>query len=512
MVVALAFADAIFASPVPARKPKLVVGIVVDQFRYDYLVKYKSEYNSGLARLLERGAVFTNGHQAHFPTVTAVGHATFFTGATPSVSGIVGNDWFDRGDGKKVTSVADFKEKTLGAESREAASPRRLLASTVGDELKASGKGGKVIGISIKDRSAILPAGHSADGAYWFDNNTGNWVSSTYYFPELPEWVRKINGGRPADKYAGAAWKPVIGGADFAPMPSEKGRKLYSQLEKSPFGNELIEEFAEQAIAAERLGQGYGTDVLTVSFSANDYVGHEVGPDDPKVHDMCVRTDRLLGKFFQYLDSKVGMGNVLVVLTADHGVAPTPEANAARHMPGGRLEAKKIQETIEAALTARFGEGAWIVGAASFGSLYLNEKLLQDKKLDGAEVRTVAARAAGNISRISRVYTKDQLLGGLGLQDEISRRVARGFHAARGADLFIIPDAYWFYSEAAGGTTHGSPYGYDSHVPIIFMGGGVKHGSYHRTVAVNDIAPTLAALLEIETPSGSEGRIQDEIF
>ena len=304
----------------PVRRPKLLVGIVIDQFRYDYINRWRAQYKGGFARFFERGAVFTNAHHEHFPTVTAIGHSTFMSGATPSTSGIVGNSWYDRTTGKNVTSVSDESVKLLGGEGR-GSSPHRLIASTVSDELKIAGRQSRVVGISIKDRSAILPVGHTADGAYWFDGASGNFVSSTWYFPDLPGWVKEYNASRPGDKFAGKEWRSLEDGNKlFRTMATAADARLYNSIEASPFGNEIIEEFAERAVDAEKLGTHADTDVLCVSFSANDYVGHAMGPDAPEVRDMALRTDLVLDKLFQYLDKKVGLDNVLIVLTADHGV------------------------------------------------------------------------------------------------------------------------------------------------------------------------------------------------
>jgi hypothetical protein len=491
------------ASLIAAEKPKLVLAIAVDQFRYDYLLRFRSEYKEGLDRLLNRGAVFTNAYYEHFPTVTAIGHSTFLSGALPSVSGIVGNEWYDRDAGKTVTSVSDDSVKMLAGAGDGGASPHRLLVSTVGDELKiASGGRSRVIGVSIKDRSAILPAGHMADGAFWFDSKTGNFVSSTYYFAELPGWAGEFNAAHHADRYRGAVW---IGHK----MPDEPGAKLYNAELGSPFANQLIEQFAEQAVEGERLGQRGVTDVLAISFSANDHVGHAVGPDAPEVHDISVRTDQVIGKLFQYLDGRLGMQNVLVVLTADHGVSPMPEVNQARHMPGGRMPSGIVRDTVQAALTQKYGAGNWILSPGEY-SLYLNLNLIREKNLDRAAVNQSAAEAALTIPHVARAYTREQLVNGAVQSDRLGRRVVNGFNVKRSADVSLLLEPYWLYG--AHGTSHGTPYGYDSHVPVIFMGPGIKAGRIDETIAVNDIAPTLATLLEIETPSGSSGRVLSEIL
>jgi hypothetical protein len=502
-IAALITALLICVSAAAADNPKLIVAIAVDQFRYDYLLRFRSEYKQGLDRLLTRGAVFTNAYYDHFLTVTAAGHSTFLSGATPSLSGIVGNEWFERETGKTVTSVSDGSVKMLGGAGDGGASPNRMLVSTVGDELKMSnGSRSRVIGVSLKDRSAILPAGHMADGAFWFDQKTGSFISSTYYFAALPVWVAEFNATHPADRYKGTDWL----GRHY---PDETGAKLYAALHESPFGNELVEAFAERAVEAEQLGQRGTTDVLAMSFSSNDYVGHALGPDSPEVHDISVRTDQVLGKLFQFLDSKVGMQNVLVVLTADHGVAPVPEVNQARKMPGGRMPPHVVRDTVQAALTKKYGAGEWISSPSDHG-LYLNLDLIREKKLDRAEVNETAAEAAGSIPHVFRVYTREQLMKGAVLQDQVGRRVMNGFYPARGADIYVLLEPYWMSS--AHGTTHGTPFGYDAHVPVIFMGPGIKTGRFDETIAVNDIAPTLATLLGIETPSGSVGRVLSEIF
>ena len=484
------------------KKPKLVLAIVVDQFRYDYLTRFRSEYHGGLARLLTKGAVFTNANYIHVPAITAVGHSTFLTGATPSISGIVGNDWYDRDEGVRVSSVSDAKTQLLGA-SGTGSSPNRLLVSTVGDELKMAGGGkSRVIGVSLKDRAAILPSGHMADGAYWFDPKTGNFVSSSYYFKDLPAWVKEFNAPRPADQYRGVTW---LGHK----MP-EDNAKLFTALEATPFGNELIEAFTERALGAEQLGTREFTDVLTVSFSSNDYVGHSYGPDSPEVHEMALATDRLLEKLFLAADRQVGADNYLVVFTADHGVAPVPEVNAARKMPGGRIDPASIKAAVQGALVKKYGAGDWVAGAFDL-AVYLNQGLVAQLKLDLGEVEREAARAIQALPHVSRVYTLQETMQGGGVKDTVSQKVANGFHARRGPDVELIPDPYWMVGTGKG-TGHASPYSYDTHVPVIFLGAGIRAGQYHGPIAVNDIAPTLATMLEIETPSGSVGRVLTEIL
>lgn len=479
-----------------------MLAIVVDQFRYDYLTRFRADYTGGLARLLTHGAVFVDAHYEQFPTVTAVGHSTFLSGATPSISGIIGNEWYDREGGHEVTSVSDPQTQILGGAGGAGSSPRRLLVSTVGDELKMADAGrSRVIGISLKDRSAILPAGHMADGAYWFDTGTGTFVSSTFYFSRLPGWVSDFNSGHPADRFEGATWLQHK-------MPSNP-RQLYAALPASPFGNDLIEAFAERALTAEQLGKRGATDLLAVSFSSNDYVGHQLGPDAPEIREMSRRTDRALANLLGAADREVGLDNVLVILTADHGVAPLPEVESARHMPGGRLLPGILSKTAQDALTQKFGSGKWIESSDD-GSLYFNRALIGSRKLDPAEVDRAAAGAIEEVPHVFRVYTREQLEQGAVLRDPIGQKVMNGFNARRSADVEVVLEPYWIYPQK--GASHGTPFGYDAHVPVIFMGPGIRAGRYYQSITPNDIAPTLAAILEVETPSGSVGRVLAEMF
>ncbi|MEZ5355809.1 MAG: alkaline phosphatase family protein [Bryobacteraceae bacterium] len=508
ILIAAAAAQTPRARPAPTR-PKLLVMIVVDQFRQDYFYRFADHYNGGLTRLLTQGAVFTDAHYEHFPTVTAIGHSTVLSGATPAVSGIVGNEWFDRSTGKQVTSVFDSAVRLLGADG-DGSSPHRLLVSTVADELKLSGRApSKAIGVSIKDRSAILPVGRMGDAAYWFDNKTGNMVSSAYYFPDLPDWVKGFNSGahRVADQWLGKPWTSSEGGDPFLTMAAKPDPAYYGSMQRSPFGNELLELFVEKAVEAEKLGQGEGTDVLAVSFSSNDYVGHENGPDSPQVRDISIRTDRTLARLFQFLEAKVGMRNVLVAFTADHGVAPNPELMVSRKMPAGRIAETEPAARAEARLRETYGAGQWVLGRSG-PSVYLNHGLIAARKLDLAAVRREAAGAIRAIPHVARVYTAGQLVEGRFSGDNMDLRVRNGYHRQRGADVFPVTEPFWTWGKDK--ATHGSPHHYDSHVPLILMGPGIKPGRYHRRAAVNDIAPTLSVLLAVEAPSGSVGRILEE--
>ena len=491
----------IAASP---KKPKLVLAIVIDQFRYDYLTRYRTEYHFGLDRLLTKGAVFTNARYEHYPTVTAVGHSTILSGATPSISGIIGNEWYDREEGRKVTSVSDSKTQLLGGGGGPGSSPNRMLVDTVGDELKmADGGKSRVVGISLKDRAAILPAGHMADGAYWFDAKTGNFVSSTYYFAELPKWAADLNASSPTAQFANKDW---LGHK----MPAG-GVELYGAVDATPFGNELIQQCALAALKNEKLGMGDKIDLLAVSYSSNDYVGHRYGPDSNEVHDMALRVDKLIGDLIDAAEKQAGSGRVLVVLSADHGVSPVPEENWKHKMPGGRLNLQDERDGVEAALSNRFGQpsGAkWIADVAE--GYYLNLDTVAARKANLPDVEQTAAGALREMPHVFRVYTRTQLLNGWIANDEVDLLVRNGFNAARSANITVLHDPYWI--SGGSGTTHSAPFDYDTHVPVLFWGTQVHAGRYVNSIAVNDVAPTLATMLDIETPSGSVGRALDEML
>ena len=496
-------------------KPKLVVAIIVDQFRYDYLTRFRTDYHGGFNQLLTQGADFTNAFYQQVPTVTAVGHSIFLSGAMPSVSGIIGNSWYDRDKGKIVTSVCDWDEKQVGGGGGEAqssrctdadpASPKRLLVSTLGDELRTANATSKVIGVSIKARGAILPSGHQAAGAYWFDDETGNFITSTYYAKELPDWAHTFNSRKLAAQYVDRKWT----GFPKWDFHARSGSKLpYLNIPASPWGNELIEGFAEAALTGEQLGQRGVTDLLTVSFSSNDYVGHRTGPDSPEVRDMAIRTDQLLAKLFKRIDETVGMKNTVVVLSADHGVAPTPEQDAKNKMPGGYLHAD-LDEVVTSALNRKFGKADWLIPGAGEAGLYFNYDAFQAAKRE--EVFSAARDAILAVPQlhVARVYTRDQLDNGVE-GDFIARAETNGYFPRRSGDLFFVFEPN--YIPGASGTSHFSPYSYDRHVPVLFMGPGIKPGHYDETIAPNDIAPTLATMLNLQTPSGSSGRVLSEMF
>jgi predicted AlkP superfamily pyrophosphatase or phosphodiesterase len=520
---------------VATNRPKLIVGIVIDQFRYDYLTRFVDLFGpGGFKRLMNEGAFFENANYIHVPTFTAPGHATFMTGSIPSLDGVVGNTWYERSAGKVVTSVSDDKVKPLGGTTPAlAASPRRLIGSTVGDELKLSNaKQSKVVGISMKDRAAILPSGHMANGAYWFDTGTGAFVSSTYYFDDLPEWVKKFNANHLADEYFGRKWEKMRPEADYRrsgldDSPYERvatgnkfphtinggsdklSPKFYNNLLTSPFANEFEVAFAKAAIEGENLGKGTFTDMLTLSFSANDYVGHGFGPYSHEAEDMTLRTDIVIADFLKYLDQRYGDGNYWVILTADHGAGPIPEQAEADGLGSGRTVGKTITDTITKALNQKFGEEKWIASYEE-GNLYLDYGVIGKRNLSLASVVQVAAEAARAIPGVAFCYTGDQLTNGTFREGSIAQHVANGYMAERNGDLVLIPKPFVLFDAQTLLASHGTPYSYDTHVPVIIYGTAFKAGHYGNPSSPADIAPTLSYALGLNAPSVSVGRVLTE--
>lgn len=513
-VVGLALAGPLWgaSAPVPAlaspgEPPRLVLLVAVDQMRHDYLPRFASAFTGGFRRMTRDGAVFTNAHLDHYPSVTAVGHAAMLTGAPPAVSGIIGNDWYDRALKRSVTSVEDPATTLVGTAVAAGSSPHRLRVSTVGDELKMAHPGSRVVGLSFKDRSAILMGGRMADLALWWDSKTGAFVSSTWYGAVLPKWAADFNAGRPADAWVGREWRTE--GEVLARMPDAPGPAYYSSLYASGFGNDLLVSLAEAALDGERLGSRATTDVLAVSFSCNDAVGHDAGPHSAAVREITVATDRALGRLFAAVDRRVGLSRTLVVLTADHGVAPVPETMAAWKMPAGRLTRAELEKAVSGALEKAFGPGAWLEGRAG-SALYLDRALIAGRSLDPAAVERVAASGAESVAAVWRAYTRSQLLEGRVPPDRWSRRVVVSFDRERSGDVEVLLEPYWMSS--ASGTTHGTAWSYDTHIPLTLMGPGIRPGRRDEPVVLNDLAPTLATVLGIETPSGASGRVLAEIL
>lgn len=529
----------------PAR-PRLVLFIAVDQFRYDYIERFGDLFaENGIRRLLREGASWSDANYDHVPTETAPGHATMLTGAWPSETGIIANDWYDRAEGKRVNNVGDDSVRSLGGGEKEvASSPRNLLCSTLGDELKlATNNRSRVVGVSLKNRAAILPSGRMADAAYWLSSQTGAFVSSTYYFERLPGWVESFNSQKPSDKFFGAKWERLLpaaeyerrAGPDDAPWERGDGKlshtfphvmtgglekpgpEFYDALGYSPYTNDVLIDFAEQAMTNEHLGEDADTDVLTVSFSANDIVGHRYGPYSQEVMDVTLRVDRQIARLLDFVDKRVGLRNTVVAFTADHGVAPSPLHAASLRLPGSYVKVADVLTAVRNRLRVRFSKSSErdtttdYVQIYSNGQIYFNRTALERDGVQIEEAERVAGEAALTISGVARYFTRTQLLNNSVSQgDAVARRVLHGYNARRSGDVVLISEPFRFLADYVAVATHGTPYSYDTHVPLIIMGGGVAHGLYRQPATPADIAPTLAALLAVQKPSSATGRVLSE--
>jgi predicted AlkP superfamily pyrophosphatase or phosphodiesterase len=507
------------ASAIAQERPRLVVVISIDQFRGDYVERFSEHYLpatsskgvGGFKWLLKEGANYYNAHHAHVPTATGPGHAAILTGTGPQVHGIAGNQWYDRVGGKVAYCVADPSAKTLGGASGPM-SARNLKSTTVGDELKMATSGkAKVVGIAFKDRAAILMAGHAADTVIWFDPRSG-WVSSDYFSPSLPAWVEALNAQKLPLADMDKSWTPLLEDSAYAfsrVMPGQAQRKpVFSHPVKddwigSSYGQEFLFRSVKLAVENESLGRDEIPDILAINLSSNDYVGHTYGPNSPEVFDISVRTDRLLSDFFNYLNKTVpgGLKNITFALTGDHGVVPIVEEAAQTYrLPAVRNKPAELVAAVNAALDAKHGAGKW-VAAITEGNLYLNRPLVAEKGLDLNMLQDQAAEAAAAHAGVQFAIAGHRIMEGRVPAWDWFKVVSRSYNPKLSGDVVVttMPGNY----EGSLGTGHFSPWVYDTHVPVILAGFGIKPGSFGRKAEVPMIAPTLSHLLGIEFPSGS---------
>jgi len=506
-----------FASAYNAR-PKLVVVIVIDQFRGDYLERYRDQFGDGGFRVfLDRGAYFTDCNYDYANTRTAPGHATLFTGSYTSGHGIVANEWWDPQKKKRVSSVEDDTTKLIGAgvgKNGPGASPHNLLSDTLGDELKlATGGKARVFAISLKDRAAVLPAGFSGDAAYWIDPISGDWITSTYYRSDLPEWVRNFNGSHRAQKFWNREWKDSDGNTlgSTAPRNGKDGTPagFYEVIGSTPFANDYQLQFTKELILYEKLGAGPATDLLVISLSANDILGHQVGPDSPQMRSMALELDRQLAEFFGFLGHQVGMANVWMALSADHGVAPLPEFAKTLRLPAANLDAKALRGQINSLLSKKYAKKADYLLELDYPLAWLSEdafagtpagKKESDAEADAGE----AMKQAG----LAGYLTKSQLARGETPATEVGRRYAHSYSPEGGWYVIGIPSP--FHVGITKGTDHATPFSYDTHVPLAFYGLAFQPGTYRTHAEPVDLAVTLASLLGINAPAEATGRVLTE--
>lgn len=521
--------------------PKLVVGIIVDQMRNEYLYRFDSKFSSGgFKRLMGDGFMVKNGHYNYVPTITGPGHASVYTGSTPAIHGIISNDWYDKNEKVNVNCVGDPNQQVVGVkEGNGDVSPWRMLSTTITDELKiATQKRAKVIGVSIKDRGAVLPAGHMADGAYWYDGGTGRFITSTYYMKQLPEWVERFNNRNLPDKYLSGEWNTLfpiaqyvesgpddtpyeikVGGKDRPVFPYDlkKLRKPgdYNLLTSTPFANDYLAELAKAAIDGEKLGADNITDFLTISFSSTDILGHGVGPNAIEIEDMYLRLDRDIEGLLKTLDQKVGPGNYTVFLTADHGAADVAQYSKDNRLPGGRFNYDQVASALNAHLQKYF-PGKNLVEKLNTGEVFFNQDIFgRDPKASGVEL-LIATELAVNFlltqDGVANVYSENLLRQGAYDDGGMKGMVFRGYNPKRCGDIVIVLEPGWYGTTRVEGTSHGSPYTYDTNVPMLFYGNGIKSGSTVAYHPITDIAATMAVLLKIKYPSGCTGQPIRELF
>lgn len=513
-------------------RAKLVVVLVVDQMRADYVDRYGHQWTRGLRRLMDHGAWFRQAAYPYFYTFTCAGHATISTGSIPATHGIVANTWYDRQTGKRVACTDDAQAPAVGygAPAKGSYSAARLAVPTFADELRAqSGAPARVITFSIKARSAIMLAGHRADAATWFDSAVGAWETSTAYATVPVPFVEGFVKAHPVDRDLGKSWTRALPAQEYLyedeapgekkspngssafphPLQGKSGKpdaEFYGAWEASPFSDVYLVELAKAAVDVEHLGQGRGTDFLGVSFSALDLVGHAYGPRSHEVQDVLVRLDEALGRFFEHLDRTVGPGNYVVAFTSDHGVAPVPEQMLAEGMDAGRVSMEEVAERVEKALESLPGPSLKVV-RYSAGDIYFAPGVYAQLAAEPGRMRAVT-EAILSVRGVARVLRSEDLAARRATTDLVERAASLSYFVGRSGDLTVVPKPYWFFAEEAyaTGTTHSTPYGYDARVPIFLMGRGIRPGEYLTAAMPADIAPTLAFLFGI-TLAPRDGRV-----
>jgi hypothetical protein len=510
----LGFASISFASAYNAH-PKLVVVIVIDQFRGDYLDRYHDQFGEGGFRLLlDHGANFTGCNYDYANTRTAPGHATLFSGAYTNGHGIAANEWWDPKKNRMVTAVEDDDTKLVGiADGKTGASPHNLLADTLGDELKLATQGkARVFGVSLKDRAAILPGGFAADGAYWIDPKSGTWITSTYYRPDLPKWAQDFNTSNRAAKYWDRDWKNANGDVlrSTAHRKSKDGSDagFYEVIGPTPFANEYELEFAQEMVVFENLGAGKATDLLTISLSANDILGHQVGPDTPEMAAMALALDRELADFFNFLGHQLGLANVWIALSADHGISALPDAAKKLRIPAANVDAPKLESEINNLLTVKFSPGhpaSYLKYDYPLAWLYQDAFAAAHIKEHEAEI---AVGEAMEQTGVRDYFTKLQLAEGHVPDTALGRKLLHSYSPEGGWYVIGIPEPYMV--GPAKGTDHATPYTYDTHVPLAFYGLPFRAGTYRTHAEPVDLAVTLASLLGINAPTHAVGRVLTE--
>lgn len=518
-----------------ADKPKLVVGLVVDQMRWDYLYRYYDRYGEGgFKRLLNDGFSCENTFINYLPSYTAVGHTVIFTGSIPAIDGIVGNDWIDQITGRSWYCTEDTSVQTVGASGNAGEmSPNNLLVSTITDELRlATNFRSRVVGVSLKDRAAILPAGHTANGAFWFDDASGRFITSTYYMKDLPDWAKKFNANDEPGKLVANGWNTLYPintykqsstdnvswegkfKGENAPVFPHEMKNIYKDdpgsIRSTPFGNTLTLDFAEAAVNGYNLGHGEATDFLTINCASTDYVGHKYGPNSIEVEDTYLRLDKDFAAFFRFLDEKVGKGNYLLFLTADHGAAHAIGFMKEHHIPADFIVSNEIGVPLNEFLTKKFGVEKLVSSSVNY-HLGFDLKKISENNLDYETVKKATVSFLQKLPGVQFAVDIDHI-GDAPVPEPIKTMIINGYNTKRCGPVMIIPEPGWFGGYKGGtGTTHGNWNPYDTHIPLVFMGWNIKHGATNRDIRMSDISPTLAALLHIQMPNGNVGEVINEV-
>ncbi len=509
------------------QRPKLVVGIVVDQMRWDYLYRYYDRYSTGgFKRLLNEGFSCENTFINYLPSATAVGHTTIFTGSVPAISGITGNDWIDQLSGKSVYCTDDSTVKTVGSNSHAGEmSPRNLLVSTITDELRlATNFNSRVIGISLKDRASILPAGHAPTGAFWFDDFSGKFISSTYYMNELPGWVNQFNEQNEPEKLTANNWNTlypintytastaddVLWEGKFrdektTAFPHNIGavyKYSHGVIRSTPFGNTLTLDLAKAAIAGNKLGNNSSTDFLTINCASTDYVGHMFGINAIETEDTYLRLDKDLASFFTFLDEKVGKNNYTVFLTADHGAAHSVDFIKQYNLPSQQWNTNQIIAKLNQVLKDKFDVANLVISGLEYQVNY-NLSVIEKTKLDFSAIKNFTIDYLKRQPGVLFVVDMDRVSEAT-VPEPIKAKLINSYNFKRSGSITIIPESGWFAGGKTG-TSHGTWNPYDTHIPLLFMGRNIKHGTTNRWVNMTDITPTIAAMLHIQVPNGCIG-------
>ncbi len=520
------------ASASRAEPPKLILQITVDQLRGDMPQRFKDRFGArGFRYLMDHGVVYSNAHYRHSTTFTAVGHATLYTGGSAAQHGFAGNDWYDQETGQRVYCVEDDRHTIIGKEPKahQGTSPRNLTSTTIGDELVlATGGKARAFGVSIKDRGAIIPAGRLGK-AFWYASGSGAFVSSTYYYDDYPDWVKAWNAAKPADRYMDQSWtllhdpaSYVFADADDRPeeksykklgrtfphaLGNEKASDYYAGLRFVPMGDELTLDFVKELVTQEQVGQRQAPDFLSISFSATDYIGHAFGPNSLEAEDNLLRLDATLADLLRFIDEKVGLARTLVVLSSDHGIDEIPESKSALGFDAGRHYPEKFVEQVDTALQTRFKSEQKLIAAFWNPSLYLNLEPVRMLGYDQATVEQALAEEIVKVPGIALAVTRSNLLSGNITDTPILQKVQQAFHPKRSGNVLIVQDQFWYLypNPEQFAAMHGSPYSYDTFVPIMFAGPGLESKEVRRLVGPEDIAATIAAYLGIKPPSGSVG-------